>query len=146
MRILRLVDHNGLHNILGNAIIAFMEAKPTPFGALALKSKKHFWRVRPYKRALTFVFLMRYVLGHKSQRQWKKFKVSDLKFNSRCFTRWLDNDDAIFAKSTKFNDLPDTYQDACGKRKWSTSSDVTFSEESPTKRVFVVDDDSTDDE
>ena len=144
----RLIDHNGLFAFLGDAIISFMEAKPTPYGALALKSKRHFWMVSPYKRALTFVFLMRYMLGRKSQQQWKKFKMSDFKFNTRCFNRWNKNEQDIVKQSPKFNKLDEDYTvPHGGKRKAvSTSSDVTISEESPLKRVFVVGDDSTDDD
>ena len=143
-----MVDINGLFGILGDAIIDFMESKPTPYGALALKSKTHFWMVSAYKRALTFVFLMRYMLGHKSQQQWKKFKMSDFKFNTRCFKRWIQREDRIFNQSSKFNALPADYVPRFGKRKAkSTTSDLTCSGDTPpTKRVFVVGDESTDEE
>ena len=141
------MDINGLYAILGDAIISFMEVKPTPYGALALKSKRHFWLVSPYKRALTCVFLMRYMLGLKSQQQWKKFKMSDLKFNTRCFRRWIQRENQIFPRSKKFNELPADYiVPFTNRRSVSTSSEVTFSEESPCKTAYKVRDDSTDEE
>ena len=90
---------------------------------------------------------MRYVMGYKSQQQWKKFKVSDLKFNTRCFKRWIEKEQAIFDKSEKYQKLPDTETVLSGgKRRVSTSSDIVISEESPAKRRFVVLDDSTDED
>ena len=89
---------------------------------------------------------MRYSLGVKHKRQWKKFKVSDLKFNVRCFNRWVKTESEIMTKSPIFNGLPEDFDRPC-KRNLSTSSDLTFSEqEPPTKRNFVVGDNSTDDE
>ena len=43
--------------------------------------QEHFWMVPVCKRAMTFVFLVRYVLGYKSQMQWKKFTEEDYKLN-----------------------------------------------------------------
>ena len=98
-----------------------------------------------FKRAMTFVFLMRYVFGYECQRQWHKFAVSDLKFNTRCFKRWIDKDPLIFAASEKHKAMPDTMDDAATlTRKRSSVSE--FSSDSPMKRTFIVNDDSTDDE
>ena len=75
----RLVDVNNLYEILGDTLIQFMVEKPQPYGMKATKSKEEFWRVPTFKRALFFVFFSRFVLGFKSQKNWKKFLQSDYK-------------------------------------------------------------------
>ena len=140
-----LVDHDGLYNILGNTIIAFMSMKPQPYLKHALASKQNFWHVPTYKRAVTFVFLVRYVLGFKSQNQWKKFTSADYKLNTRCFKRFCTLEHKVFEKSDTYHELPDARESDDGeplKRKSSSS----FSESSPVKRRFVINDDSTDED
>ena len=96
-----------------------------------------------YKRAMTFVFLARYVLGYKTQSQWKKFSEADLKLNVRLFRRWSDKEDRIFPLSDAFQALPDDVQILTPvKRRLENTSQS----DSPVKRVFVVGDDSTDDD
>ena len=105
-RTLKLLnDVFNLHRIVGDVIISFIKAKPQPFLSNALKvlglglgfnpgeythtsfhlhthynttqSKDHFWSIiHPFKPCMTFVFLVRFVLGYKSQHQWRKFSVS----------------------------------------------------------------------
>ena len=140
-----LVDHDGLYNILGNTIIAFMSMKPQPYLKHALASKRNFWHVPTYKRAVTFVFLVRYVLGFKSQNQWKKFTSADYKLNTRCFKRFCTLEHKVFEKSDTYHELPDARESDYGeplKRKSSSS----FSERSPVKHKFVFNDDSTDED
>ena len=116
-----------MYSILGDTIIAFMKEKPTPYlkGALLSKVREstgflfllyspyvcdnqdHFWRVPVFKRALTFVFLVRYVLGYKSQQQWKKFTCDDYKLNQRCFKRWSTHEANIFSLSAEYLKLTD---------------------------------------
>jgi len=60
----RLEDVNGLHEILASTIINFMKAKPQPYLTNALASKDDFWKVKPFKRAMTFVFLLRLILDY----------------------------------------------------------------------------------
>ena len=79
----RLINFRNLYSILGDAIIDFMKLKPQPFLRGALLSKESFWRVPAFKRGMTAVFLIRFMLGYKAQRMWKKFTLSDLKLNSR---------------------------------------------------------------
>ena len=42
-----------------------------------------------WKRALLYVFIVRYMLGFPSQKIWNKFTHKDYKLNVRCFKRWL---------------------------------------------------------
>ena len=76
-RTLKLLDNvNNLHRIIGDVLISFVKAKPEPFLSNILKSKDHFWSIgRVFKFCMTFVFLVRFVLGFKSQHQWRKFTV-----------------------------------------------------------------------
>ena len=105
----------------------------------------HLWDVPQFKRAMTFVFLARYVLGYKSQNQWKKFTETDLKFNQRCFKRWCACEDELFEKSPEYQKLGDAQvvKSPPAKRKVMSSG---FSSNSPVKRVYVVNDESTDEE
>ena len=103
----RLMDVNGLYEILGDACINFMKEKPQPYGMAALNSKESFWDVPGFKRKLFFVFFIRFVLGFKSQRNWKKFRESDYKFNTRCFKRWGEREYDIMSQSPLFNKMRD---------------------------------------
>ena len=116
-------------------------------GSMALKSQENFWEVPIFKRALTFVFFMRYLLGHESQRQWHRFSVRDLKFNTRCFKRWCDNEHDILSKNSYLKDLPDDYECpmSLSQSKRARSSDQ-LSSDSPVKRQYKVPDNSTDEE
>ena len=140
----QLKDVDGLYNILGNTVIAFMREKPQPFLKDALASKQNFWRVPTFKRGVTFVFLIRYVLGFKSQNQWKRFTSADYKLNTRCFKRWNALEHKVFEQSEAYNDLPEATEpeEEVLKRRASSS----FSESSPVKRKFVINDDSTDED
>lgn len=138
-------DVDGLHEILGNTIIAFMRVKPQPFLKNALVSQDRFFEVPTYKRAMTFVFLARYVLGFKSQNQWKKFTEQDLKFNQRSFNRWCDKDYDLINNCSEFKKLPDVPTEKPElpiKRKVLSG----FSSNSPVKRTYVVNADSTDED
>ena len=79
----RFKNVRNLHSILGDCVINFMRLKPEPYLRGALVSKESFWEVPEFKRAMTAVFLVRYMLGYKAQRMWKKFTVNDLKLNKR---------------------------------------------------------------
>ena len=139
-----VLDEDGLYKIIGNCIIEFMRAKPQPFLANALASQENFWQVPTYKRAMTFVFLVRYVLGYPSQSQWKNFSVADLKLNTRTFKRWEKKEIEIMEASDKLSALDEEAPPPMQKKRKKVSSDVTS--DSPMKRVFVVDSDSTGDE
>ena len=144
----RLVDHDGLYTLIGDAIMSFIELKPQPYGLLSLKSKEHFQLMPALKTAMTFVFMSRYLLGFEAQRQWKKFSLADYKFNTRMYRRFTARRGAILDASIKYQALPDTYEpptfSRCRAR--STYETETVSSDSPMKRRYVVADDSTDEE
>jgi hypothetical protein len=108
-------------------------------------SQENFWHVPTFKRAMTCVFFVRYVLGHKSQRQWKNFSMDDFKFNTRTFKRWVEKESEVFRHSAKFQGLPRDLPSDSGKRRAESNSEVT-SDTTPMKRRFVVQDDSTSEE
>ena len=86
--ILKLLnDVNNLHRIVDDILIEFVKEKSQPFLSNILKSKEHFWSIgRVFKFCMTFVFLIRYVLGYKSQHQWRKFSVRVLLHTSYIFS------------------------------------------------------------
>jgi len=139
----RLLDVNDLYQILGDTLIHFMREKFQPYGVHCTKSKQDFWHVPVYKRALFFVFFIRFSLGFKSHKNWKKFLQEDYKFNRRCFKRWADKEALILGKSTKLRAMIDARNVEHQKR--NTSEIDAFSSDSPMKRRFVVRDESTSD-
>ena len=65
LRILpKLRDVGMLRELVGDAIVSFIKAKPTFFKD-AMVSKHHFWLVPAWKRSLLWVFMCRYVCGKK---------------------------------------------------------------------------------
>ena len=60
--IYKLRDIGMCHEIVGDAIVAFIRKKPA-FYKDAMLSKRHFWMVPVWKRAMTFVFMARFVTG-----------------------------------------------------------------------------------
>ena len=62
--LLKLRDVGMLRELVGDAILAFITAKPAFFKD-AMISKHHFWLVPAWKRALLWVFMCRYVCGKK---------------------------------------------------------------------------------
>ena len=140
----RLLPEPGLYETLGDTMINFMRVKPQPFGVKATRSQEDFWNVPAYKRCLTFMYLARYILGLKSQKNWKKFKQEDYKFNRRCFKRWEEKEDVIMVESKLYKKMVDRIETATPKKRMPSDND-TFSSDSPMKRRFVVADESTSD-
>ena len=60
--IAKLEDVDALYELVGDAIISFMQLRPTFFRD-ALLSKKHFWLIPSWKRAMTWVFYSRFLTG-----------------------------------------------------------------------------------
>ena len=147
----QLVNYRGLYGLVGDVIINFIDRKPSPFFN-CLTSKPAFWRSPSWKRALLFVFIVRYILGFPSQKIWNKFGHEDYKLNVRCFRRWLRYEKKIMRASRLFRKLPDdesTFdEDRNNKRARARSTQATlgFSSDSPFKRKCVVDSDTTDED
>ena len=137
-----------LWELIADAMFAFMERNKQPFPNINC-SKKDFWLVQPWKRAMLYLFLCRFLLNMPSQKPWNKFEYTDIKFNKRCIQRYLLVDAKIFDYCDKYNDLPDEYdpskKNAPRKRKLVQRSPDAHSD-SPVKRSFQVEDSSTDEE
>ena len=58
----KLKDVDMCREYVGDALVEFVKAKPAFFKD-AMLSKKHFWLVPAWKRAMTFVFMLKYVTG-----------------------------------------------------------------------------------
>lgn len=64
-KVLRNLQDVGLcREVVGDALVAFIRRKPAFFKD-AMVSKRHFWLVPVWKRAMTFVFMLRFVTGKK---------------------------------------------------------------------------------
>ena len=74
--------------------------------------------------------------------------MRDLKFNTRCFKRWVDHECDILKESKELNSLPEEYDNPLvrSKSKRSAMSSDHLSSESPVKRSYKVADNSTDDD
>ena len=155
-RTLKLLNNvNNLHRVVGDALISFVKAKPEPFLTHILKSKDHFWSIgKVYKFCMTFVFLLRYVFGYKSQHQWRKFTVRvvlctcctsslshlkpnhsqerDYKLNVRCFDVFLHKHKQVFEASQQYQALPENPSTPPRKRAHASAS---LSSDSPAPKV-----------
>lgn len=144
----KLTDYNGLHQLIGNAIMTFMRFKPQPFGAQL--SKKDIQNIPQHKRAYVFMFLLRHLLHMPSNRMWSKFTLQDYKINYRAVKRYLEFDEQIMEATPMYIALPDeTTRARLAMRKKSKtllSSSPTDTESSPHKRSCVMNDSTTDDD
>ena len=155
-RTLKLLNNvNNLHRVVGDVLISFVKAKPEPFLTHILKSKDHFWSIgKVYKFCMTFVFLLRYVFGYKSQHQWRKFTVRvvlctcctsslshlkpnhsqerDYKLNVRCFDVFLHKHKQVFEASQQYQALPENTSTPPRKRAHASAS---LSSDSPAPKV-----------
>ena len=117
---------------------------PEPYLKNALSSQQNFWEVPAWKRAITFVFIVRFVLGFKAHRQWKKFSLEDLKLNKRCFNGWLKVEDKVMEKSTELKKLQEYMEPSPVKktrrRNLVTDTVSDTATDSPMKRRYVVND------
>ena len=170
----QLRDVDGLYQVLSDAIFSFMKEKPTTFPNASL-SREDFWFISTWKRALTCMFLCRYVLDMPAQKPWNKFLLRDLKFNKRCINRcvslvdivlldsrhnlvrhqpnqlrYVSKETDLFSQSTLLQKLPAKFEGAEKEvqrvlRKRGRLLVVSEDTDSPVKTRFKVNDDSTDD-
>lgn len=62
----KLRDVGTCYEVVGDAIVSFMSRKPSFFKD-AMVSKRHFWLTPAWKRAMTFIFMLRFVTGKKGK-------------------------------------------------------------------------------
>ena len=103
-------DYDGLHGLLGDAILSFIRAKRAPFPG-AMLSKKHFLTYATWKRAFIFVKLMRELTCQHANKHWNKFGYVNYRLNHLCFKFYCENDEKIWSCSSLFQELADTWED-----------------------------------
>ena len=140
---LQLKDANGLHALVGDAIFEMMDRKKVIFPKATL-SQKSFLSIAPWRRAMIFVFLSRFLCNKKGQQRWRNYSMEDYKFNIRAFRRYMLKDTEILDKTQRFLDLPpDLPQDGKEKKRPLPTSD---SMTEAARMKFTVDDSSSDEE
>lgn len=66
-KIIRNLHDVGLcREVVGDALVSFIRRKPSFFKD-AMVSQRHFWLVPAWKRAMTFVFMLRHIAGKKGK-------------------------------------------------------------------------------
>ena len=103
--LLQLEDYDDLHELVGTAIYKFVEEKRNAFPNATL-SKADFFSVKAWKRAMTWVFLLRFLLDMVGQKQWRNFSLEDYKLNKRAFHRWITKDAMIMSNCADVRSLP----------------------------------------
>ena len=140
---MQLKDSNGLHALVGDAIFEMMDRKKVIFPKATL-SQKSFLSIAPWRRAMIFVFLSRFLCNKKGQQRWRNYSMEDYKFNIRAFRRYMLKDTEILDKTQRFLDLPpDLPQDGKEKKRPLPTSD---SMTEAARMKFTVDDSSSDEE
>lgn len=102
----QLDDVDGLHELIGVALFKFISEKRNAFPNATI-SQEDFWSIPSYKRAMVWVFFLRFLLGMNGQKQWRKFSLEDYKFNVRTFHRWIKKDKEIMGNCSSFKKLPE---------------------------------------
>ena len=102
--LLQLEDVDDLHELVGEAIYKFVEEKRNAFPNATL-SKADFFNVEAWKRAMTWVFMLRYLLDMCGQQQWRNFSLADYKLNKRAFHRWIVKDRMIMSNCADVRSL-----------------------------------------
>ena len=139
----RLKKNDEMYKMLGDAILKFIEKKPSPF-AMATSSKQAFREIPTWKRAMITINLVRFATDIFANHHWYKFGYQNYKTNRRLFDLYCRRDNEIISSSGFFKSLPDTH--VCtpppSKKKRTRSSFELSSPEMPnntkkrTKCVF----------
>ena len=106
----QLKNENGLFPILGDLIMKFIEKRGQPF-PFALASKKDFWLISSWKRAMIFVFGLRHFFKMSAQKSWDKFLRKDYNFNTRAFRRYLEHDKEIITSCASYEEMSEVDTD-----------------------------------
>ena len=134
---LQVADVNGLHAMIGAAIFEMIQRKPQPFKDATL-NKQAYLEVPAWKRAMIYVFLVRFLLKKKHQQCWMSYNASDYKLNVRSFRRYMLQDAVIIGKTLAFLKLPvneaamteEARKDAAKRKKKRKPSQMTSNTES----------------
>jgi hypothetical protein len=145
-RLQRLRPVGGLFPLVGEALFQFLRQKST--FERCCTSKEGVWTIPAWRRALTFVFLVRFLMGQPGSKQWKDFKEEDYKLNVRLFRRYVRVDRRVMLGSTSLSALPDTdaYSQKVSKRKVSASGGDSTASGSPAPKRYKVSSSEDEDE
>ena len=78
--------------------------------------------------------------------QWKKFTAADYKMNTRLFKRWSSLEVNVMHQSQKLKKLIDRVDVPTPTKKRKTPMDSVTETDSPMKKVFTFDSESSGDE
>ena len=76
-----------------------------------------YFEVPVWKRATTFVFMLRFLLKKHANKKWYLWSRSDYEFGVRAFMRYKLKDKAIIESSPLFQEFPDTWKMPSPARK-----------------------------
>ena len=142
---LQVLNTDGLYGLVGAAIFEVIQRKPQPFPQ-GCSSKAAYTKISPWKRAMIYVFLARFLCKKKAQQRWMNYSETDYQFNVRVFRRYLLVDADILRHTQPFLDLPATAADTLQgvkKRKRKRSGLTTASESEAIKMRYRVDSSSS---
>ena len=120
----QVVNSNGLHQLLADAIFEIIDRKSVVFPK-ATSSKADYLDIPPWRRAMIFVFLARFLCNKKGQQRWRAYSLSDYKFNVRCFRRYMEKDADILRFGRQFLRTPPQRQNKKRDRITAATSDST---------------------
>ena len=145
----RLVDVGNLRELVAEAIVRFVRSKPAFFKDAGL-SKKHFWLVPSWKRAMVFVFMCHHALEKKGSSQWRNYSSHEHRFNVHAFDNYMSLDKEVIESSPSYRKMSaDTKARVTRSRKAATTfSTTTSGSDTNTRGRYIMSssDDSSDEE
>ena len=135
-------DNKVMFDLIGIAIMRFMEEKRFPFPG-ALLSKKHFQRVDTWRRGQTYIRLIRSVLDiHANSHWYNYYGYPSYKFCVNVFNAYCAVDMKIWNACTLYDTLPadfikSTDRDHTPLKKRSRSSFELVTPESEKKSKLI---------
>lgn len=130
-----------MFDLVADLIFLFIRHKTHPFPT-AMLSQEDFWNVPSWKRALVFLFGIRFVLNLHVTRQWKNWKFEEYVMSIRLFKRYISKDREIMEKSVELKKL-DEFPLVTTKRRRRTTGDCFVPSpqrrKKTTKVVYTID-------
>ena len=131
----RLKKDGDMYKMLGDAILKFIQAKPSPF-PMATSSKQAVREMATWKRAMIAINLVRFATNIFANHHWYKFGYQNYKMNRRLFDLYCRHDNEIISSSVFFNSLAAVHVSTPppSKKKRTRSSFELSSPEMPNNR------------
>ena len=102
----KVVDYQGMFQVVGDALLGFIAKKHNPFPN-AVKSKESFLAIPPWRRAFTYINMVRYVTEVHANQHWFKYGYPNYKVNRIMFENYCTHDEKIVKASSSFQALRD---------------------------------------